>query len=324
MINPHLADTAAPESRGHRWVPPLVYTCVVLWGISVCTFILFAFSPGDPAEIILSNQSQAPGKEQIEALRHTLALDQPRPVQYLFWMGRMCTGDLGLSWQTGRPVIREIALSLPSTLALALAAFLMVVGLSLACGMLSAVFRHRLADRLIAGLTIVSSAMPPFWLGIMLVWAFSLKLGLLPVSGRGSPAHVILPAFSLALSIGLLQGSMLRAALIRTMDADFVSFARTRGLGPLKIYFRHILPHALVPMISLWGMCLGQLLGGAMIVESVFARPGLGRLMVQAVMARDIPMVQALVLLICLTFVVINGLTDLIHRRLDPRMEAKP
>jgi len=291
-------------------------------GISLCTFILFALSPGDPAEIILSSQGQAPGREQIEALRHTLALDRHWTIQYLCWMGRICTGDLGISWQTGRPVLTEMAMCLRPTLELALAAFVMVVVLSAASGVIAAVFRDRLADHLIGVLTILSSAMPPFWLGIILAWGVSLKLGLLPVSGQGSFVHVILPALSLALGLGLLQGSMLRSALVRTMDADFIRFARTRGLGPFNIFFRHILPHALVPMISLWGACLGQLLGGAMIVESVFARPGLGRLTVQAVMARDIPMVQALVLLICLTFVAVNGLTDAIHRRLDPVMGA--
>ncbi|WP_022664562.1 ABC transporter permease [Desulfospira joergensenii] len=305
-----------------HWIKHLAYTGFVLWGVSLCTFILFALSPGDPAEIILSAQSQAPGREQIEALRHSLALDRHWTIQYLSWMGRICSGDFGQSWQTGRPVFQEISLCLTPTLELALAAFLMVVLLSGAGGMLSAVFRHRSVDHLIAVLTVVSSAMPPFWLGIMLVWIVSLQWGLLPVGGQGSVAHVILPAFSLALGLGLLQGSMLRSALIRTMEADFIGFARTRGLGAVKIFFRHILPHALVPMISLWGVCLGQLLGGAMIVESVFARPGLGRLMVQAVMARDIPMVQALVLLICLIFVSVNRLADFIHWRLDPQMGA--
>ncbi len=303
-----------------NWLKRLAYTTFVLWGISLVIFILFALSPGDPAEIILSIQSQSPGREQIEALRHSLALDRHWTVQYLSWMGRICTGDFGTSWQTGRPVFQEVALCLGSTLELALTAFLMVVVLSGAGGIVSAVFRNRFADHMITVLTVVSSAMPPFWLGIILIWTVSLKLRLLPVSGQGSLAHVILPAFSLALGLGLLQGSMLRSALIRTMEADFIGFARTRGLGPMKIFFRHILPHALVPMISLWGICLGQLLGGAMIVESVFARPGLGRLTVQAVMARDIPMVQALVLLICLAFVAVNTLTDSIHRLLDPQM----
>ncbi|MCG8549637.1 MAG: ABC transporter permease [Desulfobacterales bacterium] len=307
-----------------NWITRCVYGGFVLWGISLFTFILFALSPGDPAEIILSNQSQAPGQEQIDALRHTLALDRSWPVRYMCWMGRVFTGDLGISWQTGRPVSAEILMCLAPTLELALVAFVMVVLLSGASGMIAAVFRHRFADHLIGLLTVLSSAMPPFWLGIMLAWGISLKLKLLPVSGQGSFAHVILPALSLALGIGLLQGSMLRSALVKTMDADFIRFARSRGLGSFKIFFRHILPHALVPMISLWGICLGQLLGGAMIVESVFARPGLGRLTVQAVMARDIPMVQALVLLICLTFVAVNGLTDLIHRRLDPVMGANP
>ncbi len=306
-----------------NWIRRLAYIVFVLWGISMATFVLFTLSPGDPAEIILSNQSQAPGREQIRALRHQLALDRHWTVQYLSWMGRICAGDFGESWQSGRPVLQEVAVCLGSSLELALGAFLMAVALSGASGILSAVFRQRFPDHLIQALTIVSSAMPPFWLGIMLVWIVSLKLGLLPVAGQGSLAHVLLPAFSLALGLGLLQGSMLRSALIRTMDAGFVHFARTKGLAPMKIFFRHILPHALVPMISLWGVCLGQLLGGAMIVESVFARPGLGRLTVQAVMARDIPVVQAVVLFISLTFVTINGLTDLIHGRLDPQMREK-
>nr|WP_320189694.1 ABC transporter permease [uncultured Desulfobacter sp.] len=307
-----------------KCITRFVYGGFVLWGITFFTFILCALSPGDPAEIILSNQSQAPGQEQIEALRHTLALDRPWPVRYMCWMVSVFTGDLGISWQTGRPVLAQIVMCLAPTLELALTAFVMVVLLSGVSGMMAAMFRHRFADHLIGMLTVLATAMPPFWLGIMLAWGFSLKLGLLPVSGQGSFAHVVLPALSLALGIGLLQSSMLRSALVKTMDADFVRFARTRGLGSFKIFFRHILPHALVPMISLWGVCLGQLLGGAMIVESVFARPGLGRLTVQAVMARDIPMVQALVLLVCLTFVAVNGLTDFIHRRLDPVMRANP
>ncbi len=305
-------------------VKKITYAAFVLWGISLGTFALFAFSPGDPAEILLRQASETPDPARIEALRQELGLDDPWPVRYLAWTGGILTGDLGISWQNGRPVVDVIAERIPATLELAGAAFALAVGISLLCGVCAAFFRHRFPDHLIEIVTILLTAMPGFWLGILLMYGLSLKLGWFPTTGRGTAAHLVLPALTLAAGVAMLQASVLRAALVRIMTLDHIRFARAKGLGTGRIFFRHLLPAALVPMVTLWGISLGQLSGGAVIVESVFAWPGIGRLTVDAVLARDIPLAQALILMFSLIFVVVNLLADAAHQKLDPLVRYAP
>jgi len=305
-------------------VKKIGYTAFVLWGISLGTFALFALAPGDPAEIILQQASETPDPARIEALRRELGLDDPWPVRYLAWTGGILTGDLGISWQNGRPVGDVIAERIPATLELAGAAFVLAVAISLVCGVFAAFFRHRFPDHLIGIVTVLFTAMPGFWLGILLMYGFSLKLGWFPTTGRGTAAHLVLPALTLAAGVAMLQASVLRAALVRIMALDHIRFARAKGLGTGKIFFRHLLPAALVPMVTLWGISLGQLSGGAVIVESVFAWPGIGRLTVDAVLARDIPLAQALILMFSLIFVGVNLLVDAAHRKLDPLVGHAP
>jgi peptide/nickel transport system permease protein len=294
------------------------YMAFVLWGISLGTFALFSLAPGDPAEVILQSRLESPDPQQIQALRQELGLDDPWAVRYCSWISSILAGNLGISWQTGRPVSEIILERIPATLELAGAAFLMMVLISCTCGGCAAFFRHRIPDHLIQAATIIITAMPAFWLGILFMYSFSLNLSLLPTTGRGTVSHLILPALTLAAGVAMLQASVLRTSLIRIMALDHIRFAAAKGLGRRMIFIRHMLPAALVPMVILWGISLGQLAGGTVIVESVFAWPGIGRLTVDAVLARDIPTAQALILMLSFVFVVINTLVDAVHRKLDP------
>jgi peptide/nickel transport system permease protein len=294
------------------------YMAFVLWGISLGTFALFSLAPGDPAEVILQSRLESPDPQQIQALRQELGLDDPWAVRYCSWISSILAGNLGISWQTGRPVSEIILERIPATLELAGAAFLMMVLISCTCGGCAAFFRHRIPDHLIQAATIIITAMPAFWLGILFMYSFSLNLSLLPTTGRGTASHLILPALTLAAGVAMLQASVLRTSLIQIMALDHIRFAAAKGLGRRMIFIRHMLPAALVPMVILWGISLGQLAGGTVIVESVFAWPGIGRLTVDAVLARDIPTAQALILMLSFVFVVINTLVDAVHRKLDP------
>ncbi|MBU0970767.1 MAG: ABC transporter permease [Proteobacteria bacterium] len=298
----------------------LLYLTFVLWSISLGTFALFSLAPGDAAQIILNNQNETPARNQILALREELGLDAPWNVQYFSWLKKILKGDFGQSWQTGRPVVDEIFARFPATLELAGTAFAMVLVLSVLSGTLSAVFRNRFVDRLIQAATVVLTAMPTFWVGLLLIYLLSLQCRLFPIAGRGTLAHLVLPSATLALGLAFFQGNVLRAILLRIMSMDHIRFAFAKGLGKKKILVRHILPAALPPMVTMWGICMGQLLGGAVIVESVFAWPGIGRLTVEAVMGRDLPTAQALVLLISFLFVMVNTLADFAQLRLDPQM----
>ena len=301
----------------------ICYLAFVLFGVSLASFFLSALAPGDPAEIILRGRAEAPGPEQIAALRKELGLDDPWPVQYLAWMQKVLCMDLGTSWVTGRPVAREIRGRLGATVELALAAFGLSVVLACACGGVGALCQNRLPDLIIQCLAFLVTAMPAFWLGVLMIYLFSMKLHLLPVAGRGGIRHLVLPALTLALGIAFVQANVLRAVLIRICSQDHIRFARARGLGWRIIFYRHILPGALAPMVTLWGVSLGQLLGGAVIVETVFAWPGIGRMLAESVMARDVPCIQSLVLLMAVAFVLVNGLADRVRHRLDPRLQRE-
>ena len=302
---------------GAKQVLHLVF---VLWGISLGTFMLFSLMPGDPAEIILRDRYEAPNPEQVTALRREMGLEAAWTVRYLRWMGDLFSGDWGKSWRTGQPVASEIASRLPATLFLASSAFAMVVGLSIIFGVCGAIFKNRLPDHLLRTLTVILSAMPAYWLGLMLIYGVSFKMGLLPVAGSGGPAHLVLPATTLALAVAVLQGRVLRAAIIEIMSKDFIRFAVAKGLPARTIFIRHMVRNVLPPMVTLWGMSLGQLLGGAVIVESIFAWPGIGQLTVTAVASRDMPLVQILVLLMAALFVGVNLAVTWLHGRLNPKI----
>ena len=298
----------------------LLYLAVVLFGISIITFGLFALAPGDPAEIILRDRQEAPSPESIAQLRQELGLNDPLPMRYLHWLAKALSGDLGNSWQTGEPVAAQLMDRLGATLELALATLAFVVLLSTALGILGAVYKGRLADRLLRALSILSLSVPNFWLGLLLIMLFALHWHWLPLMGRGGFSHLVMPVLTLGLAIAAMQGRVLRASLLEVLSQDYVRFAYAKGLNSWAVLKRHLMRNALPPVLTMWGISLGHLLGGAVIVESIFSWPGLGKLAVDAVLARDIPLVQGAVLFMALVFVLANQLTDLLHGWLDPRI----
>ncbi len=306
--------------RGRRLPWLLLRMGLALWVASLLCFLLLHFAPGDPAALILGAASETPSEEKIADLRRLWGLDRPLPMQYLLWLLRALRLDFGRSFRTGEPVADMILDRLPATLELAGSAWLFLVILSLALGSAAVFPRTALWDRLARLLTVLATAIPNYALGLLLLYAFALSQGWFPVTGRGGLAALVLPTITLGLSAAASQGRILRALLLEVLGQDFVRFALAKGLCRKTIYLRHVLRGALPRMLALWGLSCGRLLGGAVIVESVFAWPGLGKLGVEAVIARDIPVVQGVLLFTALVFVLVNSLVDWIHGRSSPRL----
>ncbi|MBI9090694.1 MAG: ABC transporter permease [Desulfobacterium sp.] len=305
--------------RGAAVIRESTYLVLVLLGVSWITFSMIYLAPGDPAELLLSSGLESADPARVMAVREELGLNRPLVVQYFAWLKRLASGDLGCSFRTGDPVAREILSRLPATLCLAGATFLFTVAGSLALGLLGALKQNRSADHVIGILGILSISVPDYWLGILLILLFSLKLGWLPVMGFDGTTSLILPVFTLGLSMAVVQGRVLRASLLEIMGQEYILFARSKGLSGRVIVLRHLLKNALVPVVVMWGTCLGSLLGGAVIIESVFAWPGIGKLAVDAVLGRDLPLLQGVVLVMGFSYVLCNRLADLACRCLDPR-----
>ncbi len=298
----------------------LTYLLYVLLGISLLSFGLSALAPGDPAEIILRLRHETPTPEQIAELRLEMGLDRPLPLRYVHWLGRAVRGDLGRSWQSGEPVFSELAGRLPATIELALASFGFIVVFSTISGVLCGVGRNRMIDQTGRLLSILAMSVPSYWLGFLLVYLFSMKLGWLPVMGRGGPEHLLLPAVTLGLAATAMQGRVLRASLIEVLGQDHVRFAVAKGLKRRSVLLRHVLRNAMGPVATLWGISLGNLLAGSAVVETVFSWPGLGRLIVNAILSRDIPVLQGAVLVAALAVAGANLAGDVVQKRLNPRL----
>ncbi|MBI5589996.1 MAG: ABC transporter permease [Deltaproteobacteria bacterium] len=301
-------------------VARVIYLSYVLFGISFLSFGLFALAPGDPAEIILRMRHEAPTLEQIAELRLEMGLDQPLPLRYVHWLSRAAKGDLGRSWQSGEPVCSELAGRLPATLELTLASFGFIVVFSTAAGVLCGIGRNGIVDQTGRMLSILAMSVPSYWLGFLLVYCFAMKLGWLPVMGRGGPEHLLMPAVTLGLAATAMQGRVLRASLIEVLGQDHVRFAVAKGLKRRNVLLRHVLRNAMGPVATLWGISLGNLLAGSAIVETVFSWPGLGRLIVNAILSRDIPMLQGAVLVAALAVAGANLAGDVVQRQLNPRL----
>jgi ABC-type dipeptide/oligopeptide/nickel transport system permease component len=300
------------------------YLALILLGISLVTFGLGRLIPGDPAEILLRERIENPSAKQVAELRRELGLERPFFYQYGAWLHRTLSGDLGRSWRTGQPVTREIAAALPATLELALLAFGLIVCLSTALGLISAARRNRWVDRVSRGWAVLLLSLPNFWLASLLIYFFSLKLGWLPVAGREGFRHLILPVLTLALPAAAFQGRVLRSGVLEILGQEYIRFARAKGLPPAAIFRHHVLKNALPAVASLWALSLGHLLGGSFIVESIFAWPGLGRLTVEAVLNRDLPLLQGTVLLMTLFYVLVNQGLEWFLGVIDPRVRSSP
>jgi peptide/nickel transport system permease protein len=291
----------------------------ILLGVSLLTFVLLELAPGDAADLLLSSQMQTATPEQAAALRQELGLDAPLPLRCLRWLGRAAMLDFGDSVRSGEPVSKEILRCLPVTMTLSMLTFVFAVTASALGGMTAALFQNRLPDKCHRLCAILAVSIPDYWLGLMLLLLFALKLGWLPALGGSGPQAFILPTLALGLSFAAAEGRVFRASIIETLQQDWVLFARAKGLHPAKVWLRHVLRPAALPMLAVWGMLLGHLLGGAVVIESVFSLPGLGKLAADAVLQRDLPMIQGAVLTMTCFFVLASGAVEIIHALLAPK-----
>jgi len=291
--------------------------------VSVAAFFLVRFLPGDAATAYLNSVNAPLTEESLQAVREEMGLDAPVPVQYVRWLADAVRGDLGCSYQTKRLVTEELAEDLKYTGMLTAAALAWILVLGIALGILSAAYAGRAADMVIRGVTFLGSAMPKFWLGFLLVGLFSLRWKLLPVMGATSPAHLILPSFTLACAHIATYTKLLRSSILEVRAQPFVRFARARGLSRRQVTAFHVLPNALTPVVTTLGLHLGGILSGSVIVENVFAWPGLGRMCVEAVAARNYPMIQGYILLLSVIFVLANLISDIACAALDPRLRLE-
>ncbi|EFO80319.1 peptide ABC transporter, permease protein [Oscillochloris trichoides DG-6] len=290
---------------------------LVLIAVSMLVFALLNVIPGDVAQTLAGDSAS---QEQIAAKRRELGLDRPLPVRYLEFAQGVVQGDLGKSAISGRPVSQLLMERFAATVNLALAALVVAIFFGLLAGTIAAVRAGGYVDLLVMMFTTLGESLPSFWFSLLLIQFFALHLGWLPVLGAGTLAHLVLPAISLALPAIALIARMVRGCLLDVKSADFVRTAHAKGLSQLAVWREHIFRNAILPVITMLGLYLGNLLGGAFIIETIFAWPGLGRLVVQAIFDRDFPVVIGAVLFIALIYQVLNILVDLAHAWLDPRV----
>jgi glutathione transport system permease protein len=291
----------------------------VLFGVSVAVFLMIHMIPGDPARLVAGLDATT---EDIENVRRTLGLDRPLPVQYIEFVKHAFLGEFGNSFRTGRPVIEEIGSRYMNTLALGATALGFAIVFGVVTGTISAVKRFSLIDNAALLVSILGVSAPTFFLGLLLMLVFSVWLGWFPLSGKDSWTHYVLPAITLGTASAAVISRIMRSSLLDVLDQDYIRTARAKGLSNAIVVGKHALRNAMVPVVTVIGLQLGYLLGGAVVTETVFAWPGLGRLLVQSIIARDFPVVQAAVLLLALTFVIVNLMTDLVYGLLDPRISA--
>jgi nickel transport system permease protein len=290
---------------------------------TLLTFLLIYLSPVDPAEAYLTAAHIHPTEELLEQKRHEFGLDQPLLVQYAQSLLKMCRLDFGTSYVSNEPVWQEIVLRMPATLQLAFSSIALAVIVSIPIGFLAAVYKNSVFDHLSRLLAYFGASIPQFWLGYLLIFFFSVKLDLLPVQGRGSIEHLILPSITLALGLIAIYSRLLRTGVLEQLQEPYVLYARTRGIKEKVILGKHVLKIAISPMLTGLGMNLGKLLAGTIIAEEVFSWPGFGRYFVEAIFNRDIPVIQAYVLISACLFIVCNLIVDLLQMYLDPRISWK-
>lgn len=294
----------------------------VLFGISLAAFLSMALCPGDAAKISLMSlmDAEAPPPAAVEELRREMGLDRSLAVQYAFWVKRVCRGDLGRSYQTGRSVVEEISRAFPATALLAAAAMALTIFMVIPMGITAAVNKGGLRDKATLGGSLLLIASPNFFQAIILILIFSISWRVLPVAGFGAAGNLILPSLALALSNAAISTRLMRTSALEVLGEKFITVARAKGLSEWLVIWKHTLRSALIPLTAYLGTQFGYLFGGAAVVESIFLWPGLGRLLVDAVRSRDLFVVQGCVLAIACTYVLIHLTADVVHAFLDPRV----
>lgn len=305
----------------HRYIVKRILLLVpVVFGVLTFVFLMIHLVPGDPVELMLGETALQADKE---TLRKELRLDEPIAVQYLHYLGGLIRGDFGRSLHTNRPVLTSILERFPATIELALAALLIATLIALPLGIIAALRQHSLVDNGAMLFALLGVSIPNFWLGPLLIIFFSLKLGWFPVSGRGSLLHLVLPAITLGTGMSAILARMTRSTFLEVLGKEYITVARAKGIRSLSVVLKHALRNALIPIITIIGLQLGALLSGAIITETIFSWPGIGRLTIQAINTRDYPLVQGCVLFISLSYVMVNLLTDLFYAYIDPRIRYR-
>lgn len=292
----------------------------VLLGVSLVVFTIMYFTPGDPAKLILGERAPA---EEVNALREEMGLNKPYIVRFFNFLKGVVTGDLGRSYVTKQPVIDELLARFPATLQLAASAILIAVTLGIPIGIISATKQYSFFDMFFMILALVGVSMPNFWQGLMMVLLFSVVLRWLPSSGYGTIWHLIMPALTIGTSTMAIVTRMTRSSMLEVVRQDYIRTARAKGLPERVVINRHALKNALIPVVTVIGLQFGYLLGGAVLTETIFSWPGVGRLMVDSIKAKDFPVVQGGVLLLALTFSIVNLVVDILYAYIDPRIKAQ-
>jgi ABC-type dipeptide/oligopeptide/nickel transport system permease component len=298
----------------------VLYTLPALWLILTIVFLMIHIVPGDPVLQMLGQDARV---EDISQLRHSLGLDQPLGVQYARYLEGLARGDWGRSIRFAAPVRAIVLDRFPATLELSLAALLVCIAIAIPAGVFSAWRRGSRGDRATSFFTLLGLSVPNFALGPVLILVFSVEIGWLPVSGRGGASHLILPAVTLGAALAAILTRMVRGSMIEELSSDYVRTARAKGISESAVLFRHAFPNALIPVITIVGLQFGSLLAGTIVTESIFSWPGIGRLAVQAISARDYPLLQGCILVIAVSYVAVNLLTDLVYAVVDPRVRLQ-
>lgn len=288
-----------------------------LLGVTVIIFLLIRLIPGDPARVVAGLLAS---EDEVQRIRVELGLHRPVHIQYAIYLGRLVRGDLGTSAATRAPVAEEIATRVPATVVLATSSIVVATAAGLSAGIVSATRPNSLLDYLVMSTALFGVSVPVFWMGMMLMLLFSVALRWLPAGGYGGPAHLVLPTIALAAFSTAIIARMTRSSLLETFGQDYVRTAHAKGVGPRAVILRHALKNALIPILTVVGLQFGALLGGAILTETTFAWPGIGRLLVGAIMSRDYPVIQGVVLLFALVFTMVNLAVDLLYAYVDPRI----
>ena len=299
----------------------LVYLVPVWLGISFVAFALANLTPGNPARLMLQGQlDRQPTAEEVARAEREFGLDDPFLVRYVRWLGDAATGDLGASYRTGEAVLGALLGRFPSTLQIAALSLLGAVAVALPVGVLAAVWRYSPLDHLSRVLALFGAAMPSYWVAYLLILVFAVRLHLLPVAGRGTWQHLVLPSVTLGLAVCASLMRLTRSEMLEVLGQDFVRTGRAKGLGPRAVLVGHALRNALIPVLTVAGLRFAGLLGGAVIVETIFAWPGIGKFVVDSIFARDYPVIQGFVVFMGSVFLLINLAVDLSYALLDPRI----
>jgi peptide/nickel transport system permease protein len=298
----------------------LVGVIPVLIGISLAVFLMVRLVPGDPIDIMFANQPTPTGEHRARIERE-MGLHLPIHRQYVRFVANAVQGDLGTSYRTKQPVAGHIKNRIPNTAKLTAASLAIAMTIGITAGVLSATFRNSWIDRVSMLIAVMGVSIPAFWLGLMLILLFSVRLGWFPVAGAQGWNYVVLPAFTLGLVVSAVLARITRASMIEALEQDYIRTARAKGLQEFFVVYRHALRNAVIPVVTIVGLLVGSLLSGAFIIEAVFGYPGIGLLAVQSLLTRDFPMIQGIVLFVAVVYVMVNLLVDILYGFIDPRIK---